>query len=226
MAVDELAYRDDGLIPVVVQDVVSGAVLMHAYATREAVEATLTTGLAHFYSRRRGRLWMKGEYSGNVMRVLAVVADCDLDALLYLVVPSGPACHTGARTCFHNVVASSLIEEARRVAEAERVAADPYALGLAATALAALALPRLGPGTVLAAPPAARPHLPVALARALGAPLYLGDVPGPRDIVAVAERADPVTIEWAEGVGARLLLALEAARERRSRIPVLALKAT
>lgn len=96
----ELRYGDDGLVPVVVQDVASGAVLMVAWADRAAVERTLATGEACFWSRSRGRPWRKGETSGNVLSVVAVRADCDRDALLLRADPAGPTCHTGARSCF------------------------------------------------------------------------------------------------------------------------------
>jgi len=95
-----LAYDDRGLVAVVAQDAASGAVLMLAWADREAVEATLATGEAHFRSRSRGELWKKGATSGNIMAVAEVLADCDRDALLYRVHPAGPACHLGGRTCF------------------------------------------------------------------------------------------------------------------------------
>ena len=95
-----LVYDQNGLLPVVAQDVASGAVLMVAWADRDAIEETRRTGLAHFHSRSRGRLWRKGETSGNELRVVGVMADCDRDTLLLRVVPSGPACHLGTRTCF------------------------------------------------------------------------------------------------------------------------------
>lgn len=95
-----LQYDDKGLLPVVVQDVVSGAVLMLAYADREAVEKTLETRQAHFWSRSRQSLWQKGETSGNVLEVVEVLPDCDRDALLVRARPAGPACHRGTRTCF------------------------------------------------------------------------------------------------------------------------------
>ena len=102
MSVDPsaLRYDDRGLIPVVVQDAGSGAVLMLAYANREAVEKTLETRQAHFWSRSRQSLWRKGETSGNVLEVLEVTADCDQDSLLVRALPAGPACHRGTRTCF------------------------------------------------------------------------------------------------------------------------------
>ena len=95
-----LRFDDRGLIPVVVQDVGSGAVLMLAYADREAVEQTLATGQAHFWSRSRQALWKKGETSGNTLQVVEVTADCDGDALLVRARPAGPTCHRGTRSCF------------------------------------------------------------------------------------------------------------------------------
>src|SRR6185295_559909 len=102
MSVDPAAlrYDDRGLIPVVVQDVNTGAVLMQAFADRQAVELTLATGEAHFWSRSRQALWRKGETSGNTLRVVEVTADCDADSLLVRALPAGPACHRGTRTCF------------------------------------------------------------------------------------------------------------------------------
>ena len=97
---EELRYDERGLLPVVVQDVASGAVLMLAWADREAVTRTVTTGEAHFWSRSRRKLWRKGETSGNVLRVVEVLADCDRDALLVRARPAGPACHRGTRSCF------------------------------------------------------------------------------------------------------------------------------
>ena len=95
-----LRFDERGLIPVVVQDAVGGAVLMVAWADREAVEKTLETGQAHFWSRSRQALWRKGETSGNVLTVVEVLADCDRDTLLLRAHPTGPTCHRGTRTCF------------------------------------------------------------------------------------------------------------------------------
>ena len=95
-----LTYDDRGLLPVVVQDVATGAVLMLAYADREAVEKTLSTGFAHFWSRSREKLWKKGETSGHVLEVVEVIPDCDRDSLLVRARPHGPACHRNTRTCF------------------------------------------------------------------------------------------------------------------------------
>ena len=102
---DELKTRSvngiDGLVSVVVQDSGSGEVLMLAYANREAVEKTLETGLAHYYSTSRKKLWLKGESSGNTQKVGEVLVDCDGDALIYKVEQKGGACHKGYRTCFY-----------------------------------------------------------------------------------------------------------------------------
>jgi phosphoribosyl-ATP pyrophosphohydrolase/phosphoribosyl-AMP cyclohydrolase len=98
----EIAYDERGLVPVVVQDWRTGEVLTLAYANAEAVARTRATGELHLWSRSRGELWHKGATSGNVQRVKALRMDCDGDALLALVDPAGPACHTGERTCFHN----------------------------------------------------------------------------------------------------------------------------
>jgi len=97
----DIAYDERGLVPVVVQDWRTGEVLTLAYANAEAVDATRRTGELHLWSRSRGELWHKGATSGNVQRVRALRLDCDRDALLALVEPAGPACHTGERTCFH-----------------------------------------------------------------------------------------------------------------------------
>jgi phosphoribosyl-ATP pyrophosphohydrolase/phosphoribosyl-AMP cyclohydrolase len=97
-------FGADGLVPVVTQESRSGDVLMVAYANREALERTLTTGLAHYFSRSRGRLWQKGETSGHVQRLIEARLDCDGDAVLYRVEQTGPACHTGTRTCFSTVI--------------------------------------------------------------------------------------------------------------------------
>lgn len=106
MTIDELKFGEDGLIPVVIVNVQTGALLTLAYANREAIEKTMATGSTHLWSRSRGKLWRKGEESGNTQHVVGIVADCDRDALEYRVVPSGPACHTGEETCFHNPVFS------------------------------------------------------------------------------------------------------------------------
>lgn len=119
-----LKYDDRGLLPVVVQDAGSGAVLMLAFANREAVELTLATGEAHFWSRSRQLLWRKGETSGNTLKVVEVTADCDGDALLVRAIPAGPACHRGTRTCFEPNPARLELGWLAAVLE-ERRSADP-----------------------------------------------------------------------------------------------------
>jgi phosphoribosyl-AMP cyclohydrolase / phosphoribosyl-ATP pyrophosphohydrolase len=99
-ALDRVRFDEKGLVPVVAQDVATGDVLTLAYANREAVELTLASGEAHYYSRSRSELWRKGATSGNTQRVVEVRLDCDGDALLYMVEPRGPACHTGEKSCF------------------------------------------------------------------------------------------------------------------------------
>ena len=90
-----------GLLSAVVTHATSGKVLMVAFMDAQALEKTRETGLAHFHSRSRGRLWMKGETSGNVLKVQAILVDCDQDALVLKALPAGPACHTGAASCFY-----------------------------------------------------------------------------------------------------------------------------
>ena len=94
----------NGLITGVVTDAASGELLMVARLNAEALALTQSTGEAHFWSRSRGRLWRKGEESGNVLRVIELLIDCDQDALWIKVEPAGPACHTGARSCFYRRV--------------------------------------------------------------------------------------------------------------------------
>src|SRR5438128_4304838 len=98
----EIAYDERGLVPVVVQDWKTGEVLTLAYANAEAVRRTRESGELHLYSRSRQEQWHKGATSGNTQAVRALRLDCDGDALLALVEPAGPACHTGERTCFHD----------------------------------------------------------------------------------------------------------------------------
>ena len=110
VAVD-IDYGEDGLVPVVAQDVDSGDVLMLAYADREAVDATLSSGIAHYHSRSRDELWKKGGTSGHVQHVEDVRVDCDGDALLYRVHQEGGACHTGFASCFHRTTDGEVVGE-------------------------------------------------------------------------------------------------------------------
>jgi phosphoribosyl-ATP pyrophosphohydrolase/phosphoribosyl-AMP cyclohydrolase len=107
---EEIRFDERGLVPVIAQDATTGAVLTLAYANREALDRTLASGEAHYYSRSRGELWSKGATSGNTQRVVEVRLDCDGDALLYRVEPRGPACHTGEETCFFTTVEGGGIE--------------------------------------------------------------------------------------------------------------------
>ena len=102
-----IRFDKSGLVPCVSQDWSSGEVLMLAYMNSEALERTQETGELHLFSRSRGELWRKGESSGNVQRVKQLRYDCDADAILALVEPAGPACHTGERSCFYRVVGGS-----------------------------------------------------------------------------------------------------------------------
>jgi phosphoribosyl-ATP pyrophosphohydrolase/phosphoribosyl-AMP cyclohydrolase len=98
---EQIVYDERGLVPCVIQDWHSGEVLTMAYMNELALQRTRATGELHLWSRSRGELWRKGETSGNTQAVKALRLDCDGDTLLALVEPSGPACHTGERTCFH-----------------------------------------------------------------------------------------------------------------------------
>jgi phosphoribosyl-ATP pyrophosphohydrolase/phosphoribosyl-AMP cyclohydrolase len=102
-----LGWGDGGLLPAVVQNARTGEVLMVAWLNREALRLTLTTGEAHFWSRSRAKLWHKGATSGHIQRVVDVRADCDADTILLRVIPAGPACHTGADSCFFRDVVST-----------------------------------------------------------------------------------------------------------------------
>lgn len=101
---DKLKWDERGLITAVVQDASTGQVLMVAWMNADALRLTEQTGEAHFWSRSRGELWRKGASSGNVMRVVELRVDCDADTLLLRVDPAGPACHTGATSCFYRTI--------------------------------------------------------------------------------------------------------------------------
>ncbi len=103
---DKISFNERGLVPAVLQDVSSGRVLMLAYMNREALRRTIAEGKACFYSRSRQQLWLKGETSGNYQLIEEIRYDCDKDALLLMVEPSGPACHTGEDSCFYRSLVS------------------------------------------------------------------------------------------------------------------------
>ena len=99
--INELDFsKGNGLIPVVVQESSTKEVLMLAYVNEESLNPTLKTGFAHYWSRSRNKLWKKGESSGHVQKIVDVLVDCDNDTILYNVEQTGPACHTGTKTCF------------------------------------------------------------------------------------------------------------------------------
>jgi len=102
ISIEDVTFDERGLIPVIVQDGRTRQVLTLAYMNAESLRKTLDTGETWFWSRSRSSLWHKGETSGNTQRVVGVLLDCDGDALRVLVIPNGPACHTGAESCFHN----------------------------------------------------------------------------------------------------------------------------
>jgi phosphoribosyl-AMP cyclohydrolase len=103
----EIRYDDRGLAPAVVQDASTGDVLMLAYVNEEALRRTIDSGTTWFWSRSREEYWNKGATSGNVQKVVDVRYDCDADALLFVVDPAGPACHTGERSCFYRSFSAS-----------------------------------------------------------------------------------------------------------------------
>jgi phosphoribosyl-ATP pyrophosphohydrolase/phosphoribosyl-AMP cyclohydrolase len=115
---ENVRFDANGLIPTIAQDMENGQVLMHAYMNAEALAKTLETGLAHYFSRSRGRLWRKGEESGHVQKVRAILYDCDEDTLLLQVEQAVAACHTGHRSCFYRALLSAegaaAPEDARR----------------------------------------------------------------------------------------------------------------
>jgi phosphoribosyl-ATP pyrophosphohydrolase/phosphoribosyl-AMP cyclohydrolase len=122
-SIDQLNVLDfqkgDGLIPVIAQDARTGEVLMLGYADRDALATSISSGELWFWSRRRGRSWKKGETSGNVLQVVSLHADCDADAIVAHVIPTGPTCHTGSRSCFQAPPTLAALDRilASRVAE-------------------------------------------------------------------------------------------------------------
>jgi phosphoribosyl-AMP cyclohydrolase len=109
VGIDELDFsKQGGLLPVVVQDFATRRVLMLAYVNKKSLEETIKTGYATYWSRSRGRIWRKGETSGNVQKVREIKVDCDLDALLFIVEQIGEPCHLKEKTCFHNLLGESM----------------------------------------------------------------------------------------------------------------------
>jgi phosphoribosyl-ATP pyrophosphohydrolase/phosphoribosyl-AMP cyclohydrolase len=108
---EQVRFDEQGLVPCVAQDFASGEVLTLAYANEESLRLTRETGEMHFFSRSRGRIWRKGEESGNVLKLKQLRYDCDGDAIVALVEPTGPACHTGERSCFYRELGGSASTE-------------------------------------------------------------------------------------------------------------------
>ncbi len=106
LVLEQVKFDERGLVPVIAQDHASGEVLTLAYASEESLRLTVETGELHFYSRSREEIWRKGETSGNVLKLRQLRVDCDGDAIVALVEPTGPACHTGERSCFYRELES------------------------------------------------------------------------------------------------------------------------
>lgn len=140
---EEIRFDEDGLVPCVMQDARTGEVLTLAYMNGEALRLTRETGEIHFWSRSRGELWHKGATSGNTMKLRGLRVDCDADAIVALVDPAGPACHTGERSCFH--VGDLGPQAGEALAELERTVAARKAAGDTGSSYTAelLANPRL-----------------------------------------------------------------------------------
>jgi phosphoribosyl-ATP pyrophosphohydrolase/phosphoribosyl-AMP cyclohydrolase len=122
----QIRWDDQGLVPTIIQDADTGQVLMLAYMNRESLERTLETRETWFWSRSRGELWPKGATSGNTQRVIEIRYDCDADALLVLVEPAGPACHTGQQSCFFRRLDSQ--QEVEAAFPSSRVLSDLWAV--------------------------------------------------------------------------------------------------
>jgi phosphoribosyl-ATP pyrophosphohydrolase/phosphoribosyl-AMP cyclohydrolase len=141
----DLKFDERGLIPAVVQEAETGEVLMVAWMSRESLDATLATGLTHFWSRSRQALWRKGETSGHAQHVQGVYPDCDGDVLLVQVHQDGVACHTGHRTCFFTTLqgpgaAAHMLERLQRIVAARKASppSGSYVAGLLASGEAAI----------------------------------------------------------------------------------------
>jgi phosphoribosyl-ATP pyrophosphohydrolase/phosphoribosyl-AMP cyclohydrolase len=144
---EELTFDERGLVPAVVQEAETGEVLMVAWMNRQALDATLSTGLTHFWSRSRHALWRKGETSGHTQHVQGVYVDCDADTLLVQVHQEGAACHTGNRTCFYTALrgdgaaAPTMLERLERIVQTRKSApptGSSYVAGLLAKGEAAI----------------------------------------------------------------------------------------
>ncbi len=130
MDISEIKFDSNGLVPAIAQDINTSEVLMLAYMNSEALEKTLSTGRAHYWSRSREKLWLKGETSGNFQDVLAIHYDCDADTLLLTVAPAGPACHTGEVSCFFRALKDGAKTRGQRHSVPGRGAAEPPGPGI------------------------------------------------------------------------------------------------
>jgi phosphoribosyl-ATP pyrophosphohydrolase/phosphoribosyl-AMP cyclohydrolase len=142
MTIDQVRFDAQGLVPAIVQDADSGRVLTMAYMNRDALERTLSDGQTWLWSRSRAQLWHKGATSGHTQNVRGVLVDCDADAVLVLVEPAGPACHTGARTCFFTQLSGTLEEPFAALADLARTVAARAADGDPASSYTASLLAR------------------------------------------------------------------------------------
>ena len=142
MTIDQVRFDAQGLVPAIVQDADSGRVLTMAYMNRDALERTVSDGQTWLWSRSRAQLWHKGATSGHTQNVRGVLVDCDADAVLVLVEPAGPACHTGARTCFFTQLSGTLEEPFAALADLARTVAARAADGDPASSYTASLLAR------------------------------------------------------------------------------------
>jgi phosphoribosyl-AMP cyclohydrolase / phosphoribosyl-ATP pyrophosphohydrolase len=142
MTIDQVRFDAQGLVPAIVQDADSGRVLTMAYMNRDALERTVSDGQTWLWSRSRAQLWHKGATSGHTQNVRGVLVDCDADAVLVLVEPAGPACHTGARTCFFTQLSGTLEEPFAALADLARTVAARAAEGDPASSYTASLLAR------------------------------------------------------------------------------------
>ncbi|EHQ35800.1 phosphoribosyl-AMP cyclohydrolase [Methanoplanus limicola] len=115
----EIKYNENNLVPVIVQDCDTKAVLMLAYADKEALSLTIDTGFAHYYSRSRNKMWKKGEESGHTQEIVKILKDCDSDTLLYQVRQKGAPCHTGYDSCFYRTIEGEII--GKKIFDPEKV---------------------------------------------------------------------------------------------------------
>ena len=156
---NRLKFDNNGLIPVLVQDYKTGKALTLAYMNAESLDISIRERRTCFYSRSRRQLWRKGETSGNTQRIVSIMADCDYDALVVEVEPTGPACHTGQESCFHNLLYENRSDaemglDVKANPDAAAIAAAPAGNAVAAAAPAGNAVAAAAPAAIAAAPAA------------------------------------------------------------------------